>query len=230
MSEGPRVAALVCEGPTDVPVLAAIIRKLWPEIDEVLSLQPELDDTGLPAPGATTGWSSVQAWCLQRAGALAEEISPPVGSPIDLLVIALDVDIAVAAGIVDPPQVVGAYEATRLCSTLKSWLVSDARTKVPAPVVIALPSMALETWVIAALFPKQTNPETLPAPAEYLATKKKLRRRADGKPSKHLPAYRDFGKRVAANLARVRSACSEAERFCAKVERRRDVVERGNRA
>ena len=210
-----------------MPVLAAMIRKLWPEVDEVLALQPELDDTGRPAAGMTTGWSAVKAWCTQRAGALVEELDPPVGRSIDLLVIALDVDIAVHAKIINPPKQIGVYETTRLCATVKSWLVTPARTKLPEALVIALPAVALETWVIAALYSKQSSPENIDAPAEYLAAKKKLRRRADGKPSKYLPAYRDFGARVASNLPRVRAACSEADRFCAKVARRRAMVEGG---
>jgi len=37
MSE-PKIAALVCEGQTDVPVLREIIFKLWPEIEHVRAL------------------------------------------------------------------------------------------------------------------------------------------------------------------------------------------------
>lgn len=44
MSE-PRVAGLVCEGHTDVPVLRAVIEELWPEIEDVRCLQPELDES-----------------------------------------------------------------------------------------------------------------------------------------------------------------------------------------
>ena len=31
----PRIAALVCEGQTDVPILRAAIQAVWPEVEEV---------------------------------------------------------------------------------------------------------------------------------------------------------------------------------------------------
>ncbi len=39
-----RIAALVCEGQTDVPILKKMVQTLWPSIQEVRSLQPELDE------------------------------------------------------------------------------------------------------------------------------------------------------------------------------------------
>jgi hypothetical protein len=222
MSE--RVAAIVCEGPTDIPILEALIRRTWPEVGQVKKLHPEVDEAGKPT-GQAGGWSEVKRWCEKNAASLDEVIDPLAGDPVDLLVIAMDVDIAIAAGIADPPQAVGAYETNRLCDVVKRWLLPGGRRRLPAPIVIGLPAMAIEAWALAALFPKEAGPEAVASPAERLVEKNKLRRKADGKPSKYLPAYAGFAKQVAGKLDKVREACPEAERLCHKIELRRAAME-----
>ncbi len=223
MSEA-RIAALVCEGQTDVPILREIIFKLWPEIEDVRSLQPELDETGRQTNQG--GWSEVQRWCQQNANALEEVLDPDVGDPIELLLVAIDLDIAVEAGIADPPQAVGLYETTRLRDTIQSWLQSPNRAALPPQVVLLTPVMAIEAWVIAALYPKEKAPEKLLDPAEFLVGKKKLRPSPrDGKPWKELHHYRAFASQVAGKLKQIRKACPEAERSCREIERRRDELE-----
>jgi hypothetical protein len=221
MSE--HIAALVCEGQTDVPVLREVIQELWPSIAEVRALQPELDEMGR---ARRAGWSEVQRWCEQHAGALEEVLDPDVGDPIDLLVVAIDVDIALAAGIADPPQEVGAYETTRLRDVIHGWLRAPGQARLPGAVVVSTPVMAIEAWVIAALYPKQRAPEQIVDPAHWLVDRKKLRASpTDGKPWKELHRYVDFAARVAQNLGRVRRSCGEAERTSAAIERRRDALE-----
>jgi hypothetical protein len=223
MSE-PRVAALVCEGQTDVPVLREIILELWPSIDEVLTLQPELDESGRGKGRA--GWSEVKAWCELHAEDLEDVLLPDVGFPIDLLLIAIDVDIAVAAGIADPPQAVGTYETPRLRDVMRGWLLTDTRKRLPAVVVFSTPVMAIEAWVLAALFPKSVALENVKDPAAALVTKKKLRLSpTTGTPWKELVLYRRFAKKVAENLPRVRKKCSEANRTCGEIEQVRDAAE-----
>ena len=218
-----RRAAVVCEGPSDFPILEALIGRLWPEVEHVTCLQPELDDVGKPLT-RSAGWSEVRAWCEENAPRLHELVSGDFGPAIDLLVIALDVDIAIHAGIIDPPKHLDAYATPRLCKAVKQWLGSPKR-KLPGLTVIGLPAMATEAWAIAALFPKEKHPEAESSPAEFLALKKKLPRRADNKPAKPLPIFRDFGARVAQRLDHVREVCPEAEKLCSKIETRRAVVE-----
>lgn len=220
MSE-PRVAALVCEGQTDLPILRAILEKLWPGI-EIRALQPETDATGKTVPRGRTGWTAVHQWCQQNAN-LLEVVEPAVGDRLDVLVIALDVDIALEARGARRATVARAYDARDLCRTVKSWLTGS----IPTNVIIALPAMAIEAWVIAALFPKTSSPEAIPDPARYLMQTKKLRSGSrDGKPMKYLPTYRDvFGPAVARRLSKVRRACGEAERTCRKIEACRTAVE-----
>jgi hypothetical protein len=222
MSDPEHVAAIVCEGPTDIPILEEIIRARWPEVTQIKRLHPEVDELGKPKPGASMGWSEVKRWCESNAGSIDDVLTPLAGDAIDLLVIAMDVDIAIAAGIADPPKAVGAYETPRLCATVKGWLLPDKRKKLRKEIVIGLPAMAIEAWIIAALFPRQPRPEAIMSPAEYLASKKRLRwRKADGKPSKYLPAYIAFAEQVADRLHKVRKVCPEADRLCGKIERRR---------
>jgi len=223
MSEA-RVAALVCEGQTDVPVLRSMIQSLWPSIQEVRSLQPELDE--MDRAKGPAGWTQVQTWCQRNAATLDEVIDPFVGDPIDLLVVAVDVDIAIDAGIADPPQEIGGYESTRLRKTLVGWLTAPKRRKLPAALVVSTPVMAIETWVIAALFPKERSPEQIPDPARWLVEKKKLRLSPkDGKPWKELHRYREFAQQLGGRLPHVRKSCPEAQRTSLAIEERRRQVE-----
>ncbi len=227
MSE-PRRAAVVCEGQTDVPIFREIIQELWPSVIEVSSLQPELDATGRATGPA--GWTQVQAWCQQHANDLEDVLQPDVGFPPDLLLIAIDVDIAVEAGIADPPQSIGAYESSRLRDTMRSWLQTEDRRRVPDVVVFSTPVMAIEAWVIAALFPRRKAPEAINNPAQELADKKKLRLSPkDGTPWKELHLYKQFSKNVANALTRVRRKCPEAERTCGEIDRVRVALERAGR-
>lgn len=222
MSES-RIAALVCEGQSDVPILRDVIQELWPEIEEVRSLQPQLDEMGKARGPA--GWTQVKSWCEQNAATLDEVLDPDVGDPIDLLLVAIDVDIAIAAGIANPPQEVGLYETVRLRDTVASWLRAEGRNKLPTAVVLTTPVMAIEAWIIAAIFPKEGSPETITDGAQFLVDRKKLRpSQTDGKPWKELNRYRDFARRTARSLRRVRKVCAEAERFCCAIERRREEL------
>lgn len=224
MSE-PRVAAVVCEGQTDVPIFREIIQALWPSVEEVRSLQPELDELGratLPA-----GWTRVRDWCQQHADRLDEVLDPFVGSPIDLLLVAIDLDIALEAGIADPPNDVGAYEARRLRETMTDWMLASGRRRLPPEVVLSTPVRSLEAWIIAALYPRERAPEQIDDAASWLVTKGKLRRSpSDRKPWKELHRYRLFASTVAAKLRRVRAACGEAARTCGDIEVCRDRIER----
>lgn len=227
-----RVAAVVCEGCTDFPILEGIILELWPEVDRVLPLQPPLDELGRPT-SIRRGWSAVKTWCESNAENLHQLLSSDFGDPIDLLVVALDVDIAIQAEIINPPrQGLTPYVAKRLCNTVKGWLTTTDR-RLPAELVIVLPAMAIEAWIIAAVIAKCERPENLAAPAMYLAEHGELEliarqpagdstRSTRQRPHKDLSRYRGrFRSTVTRSLGKVRKKCVEAERFCNKVEQRR---------
>jgi len=225
MSSGTRCVGLVCEGPTDVRILRAVLRELWPDA-RVVALQPEVDEAGIPV-GPKRGWTAVREWCEQNAATMDDVVDPGIGDPLDLLVVALDVDIAVAAGIEDPPATTKAYDASRLCKTVKGWLRPDGQKKLAPQIVIGVAAMAVEAWVIAALPSKPANPEAVEDPAEWLAAHKKLPRHTDGAPWKQIPMYDGFAGQIGAKLDKVRKRCGEADRLCGKIERRRATVEAG---
>jgi hypothetical protein len=220
-----RVAALVCEGQTDIPILRAIIMDTWPEIDEVRCLQPEVDE--MDRARTPAGWTQVKQWCEKHAGALDEVLSPDLGDPIDLLLVVLDVDIAVEAGIANPPHSVGVYETNRLRQTVAGWLTTDARPRLPDAVVISTPVRAVETWIIAALFPKESSAETIQDPAAFLVNRKRLRRsQRDGKPWKELHLYRGFASTIAKKTKQIRRKCVEANRTMVAIEQQRRAREK----
>jgi hypothetical protein len=172
-----------------------------------------------------TGWSEVKAWCEANANNLVEVLDPPVGDRIDLLLIAIDVDIALEAKITDPPNEVGLYETKRLRDTITCWLNSKNRP-LPKPIFISTPVIAVEAWIIAAMFRKETSVERIADPATWLMKKKKLRASPKtGKPWKELHLYQDFAQAVAKNLTRVRRVCAEAERISRAIETRRLELE-----
>jgi hypothetical protein len=223
MSEA-RIAALICEGQTDVPILRASLQEAWPELEEIRCLQPELDETDRAKGPA--GWSQVKTWCEAHAEALEEVLNPDVGDRIDLLVIAIDVDIAIEAKMADPPKQVGLYETKRLRDTIGGWLGTSSPRGLPKGVLLSTPVMAIEAWIIAGLFRNETATEAIADPALWLVKKKKLRTSPkDGKPWKELHLYRDFALAVAKNMKRVRRVCAEAERTLHAVEMRRLELE-----
>jgi hypothetical protein len=222
MSDG-HIVALVCEGQTDAVVLKELVSRLWPEIEDVRVLQPELDDTGRTLPGGRSGgWSEVRAWCKQNADDLDDLFDPRVGDPVSLLIVVIDMDVALAAGIADPPRRIGVYESPRLQATVQGWLTKPGRKRLPAQILVSTPVMAIEAWIIAALFRNQRAPERIQNPARFLVEKKKLRRSPnDGASWKELHRYRQFAASVARQVVVVRRTCAEAERTCRGIEEHR---------
>jgi len=220
------VAAVVCEGKTDYPILRGMIEKLWPEVDEVLCLQPELDETERASNAA--GWSEVRRWCTDHAGALDEVLVPDIGPMISLLLIAIDLDIAVEAGIADPPTAVGSYESKRLRAVMRAWCRTPSKKNIPREVLFSTPVVAIETWIVAALFPRRNGLEKIQRPADELMVRKKLRKSPrDNKPWKEIHRYQEFVKNVSASLSRVRKRCAEADRTCREIEQLRSEQTQG---
>ncbi|HWO23365.1 MAG TPA: hypothetical protein VNO30_31710 [Kofleriaceae bacterium] len=175
-------------------------------------LQPETDALDRQVAGGRSGWSEVRTWC-QRVSSLDEYFDPDVGEPIDLLVVAVDLDIAIGAGVTKRPANLTAYDATELCKIIKSWLPEP----LPGRVVIAIPVMSTEAWILAAMFPRLTNLEAEVSPANVLVEKGKIQMGRNG-PWKRASEYRVFAEVVANRLKRVRAECREANRFVNKLE------------
>ncbi|TMQ05644.1 MAG: hypothetical protein E6J90_48325 [Deltaproteobacteria bacterium] len=210
------VAGIVCEGQSDFAILSEVLCRLWPETEQVLLLQPILDS--LDRAQGASGASGVNAWCMEHRGKLASVIDSGAGPRLDLLVIALDADAAIDAGIDDPPKHPSAYDATRLCSKLRTWLGG-----LPPELLIVIPAMAIEAWVVAARYPRPANPETILRPAHYLVDQGVLfldtRPKRQHKVIKPPEKYRGFGRDVASRWPRVAKRCREASRFERKLQR-----------
>jgi hypothetical protein len=205
------VVGFVCEGSTDIVVARAVVESVLGEVER-LHLQPQIDELDRQVPGQRSGWSEVKAWC-ERVTDLDDVMKPLVGDSLDLLVIAIDLDIAVHAGLVKAPANLSAYDAKALCDIVKSWLPSP----LPQHVIIAIPVAAMEAWVVAALFPKRKgSPQNEQNPAAILVQKKKIEMGTNG-PWKRASEYRIFAKHVITQLRHVRGACSEADRFVTKL-------------
>jgi hypothetical protein len=216
------VIGVVCEGQSDFAILREVLYRLWPDAEQVLLIQPILDSVG-HAQGAS-GASGVKAWCTRYNGRLADVIDPGAGPPLDLLVIAMDADAAIDVGIDEPPARPSAYDAGRLYATLRSWLGS-----LPPQVLIVIPAMAIEAWMIAARYARPANPESIARPAHHLVDKKVLaldpRPKRRHKVVKPPAAYRAFGVEIAARWPRVVKRCAEARRFDHKLHRIRERTE-----
>lgn len=211
-SSRPLVVGFVCEGSTDIVVLRRIVAEVLGPIDS-RTLQPRTDELDRTMPGTAAGWSEVKAWC-ERVQAFDEYFDPLIGDPFDILVLAIDLDVAVHAGLQKTPANLGSYDAKQLCNVVKSWLPEQ----LPGRLVIAIPVMSIEAWVLAALFPKRkVSPQHEMTPAQVLVDRKKIRMGKNG-PWKRVVEYRGFAEVVATRLRRVRSVCSEADRFVKKVE------------
>lgn len=135
-----------------------------------------------------------------------------MGEPFDLLVIGIDLDIAIRAGIEKAPSNLKAYDARALCDIVKSWLPQP----VDGRVLIVIPVMAVEAWIVAAVLPRLARPELERNPAELLAKRKKIAMGSNG-PWKRVNEYREFAREVTAKLGKVRSNCNEANRFVEKL-------------
>ena len=93
----------------------------------------------------------------------------------------------------------------------RDWL---QRPLLPSFVVLTTPMVDTETWVVSAVAPPgKTICECDPKAWRTLVDLKRLRTK-DGKLKKNQAAYRPLAEAVGKELARVRTTCTEAERFC----------------
>lgn len=206
------VVGFVCEGSTDVVVLRRIVESVLGDVDP-RTLQPETDALDRQVVGTRAGWSEVRTWC-ERVDSLDEYFDPDVGDPLDLLIVAVDLDIAIRAGITKHPVNLDAYDASELCKIIKSWLPAQ----LPGRVIIAIPVMAIEAWILAAIFPRLRNLESINDPAGLLVDKGKIEMGRNG-PWKRVIEYRSFADTIASKLKQVRKSCRETDRLIIKLER-----------
>lgn len=195
---------LVCEGSTDHIVLEAVLLAQLNSPDfRVSRLQPDESLFGGDAGPHGGGWKGVRGWCqmVRDAGGLQAIGALPEG--VDLLVIHVDADILLDSEHDEsnpcPPPNANILAAEAI---VMQWL---GLNHLPEKVVIWVPSMATEAWLLRAVFPGSveslscmTSPppsacvECVANPAAALERKRPRFVRRKGKDLRKIPsAYRD---------------------------------------
>lgn len=143
---------LVCEGITDKIILEAVLSAyLQSDKFTINCIQPESSKIEGNPYEHGTGWKGVRRWCqmIQAAGGL-EEVRA-LASEVDLLIIHVDAEIVFEAennaGQPCPPPEPNVIKAE---SIVMGWL---GLKELPPNVVIWVPSMMTEAWILRALFP-----------------------------------------------------------------------------
>ena len=167
MSDPLRVAVAV-EGPTDSIVLKAIVRSLLRTTDDFVfqTLQPEGSVAFGSEPVGRTGggWVGVYRWSRQSAlegGGLVSRSSAL--SHHDVVIVQVDADVAgktyPSGGVYDAPREdlpckqpcpPPSRTTNALRSVVLNWL---GELQCPPRLVLCTPSMSIEAWVLAAVWP-----------------------------------------------------------------------------
>lgn len=222
----------VVEGPTDRLILESVLTHLLPGEHRFFPLQPTetLGRTG-------SGWKGVRRWCnetWQREHSNLETIlSSATGPALDLLVIHVDADIVSEQDLQQDsafpimPQPCPPVSATvaQIEALILHWLSLDMSL---SSLIFAIPAQDTETWTFAALFPddelcSRKDYECMHDGKDhpgYLLTLKaygKLLRRSTGTIKKSRWQYEKICPRIVAAWDRVRTLCSQAEKFSIEV-------------
>lgn len=187
---------IVCEGRTDFILLEQVALAVFGPcvVDPLQPLRDQLD----PARWDPAGWTLVKQWCEGRgAEGIVDEMA--LGG-MDALVVQVDGDLCGRAGL--------PAERAALCRVIRrAWM--GAETALPG-VVVCIPTMSTDTWLLAALSddPIPAGIEGDPAPVARLAALGVQKNQYDYR--RHAPA---LGARVPA----IRGALSELDRFAGKL-------------
>lgn len=189
---------LICEGQTDIPVFEALLNKLLPDGWVLTPLQPERDALG---NYGDAGWTRVREFCQSYGSYVAYLPNAP-----DLLIVQVDGDIA---------GQVSAATLDELCGRVKIWLGAGASHP---GLVMAIPTQATETWLLAGSRPANPALEAVRKPAEQLIKAGLIEHNERGNPIKDQQRYRELAAPLADRLASLRPVLRELDRFCSKIE------------
>ena len=213
---------IVAEGPTDHAVLRVIASRLARgRRVRVLALQPEMSATFQRYGVFGAGWKGVWQWCRAQAGrpgGLVASLSAASGGRIDVLIVHVDADIAADAEIDRERPCPPASATTQgVRDVVKAWLVGTC--PLPDNVVLAVPSKATETWILAALVAHTgflspctectSKPERILTrqPFKHLQTR-------GGEPKKSVRIYEGLAQKfVGPYWEKVCASCGEASTF-----------------
>jgi hypothetical protein len=203
---------IVAEGKSDWLALEEIMRSVQPDID-FERLRPDLTLISR----SPHGWRGVKAWCRENGSRLEALMSGVVGRPLHLLVIHADCSMAHNEEAVHPcPPAQATADALRMVMT-GAWLGCDV---LPRFVVLATPSLTMDTWVVAALDPpyEGQNPLECDDEAERELVRRRVLRLRDGEVKKPERQFRPLAEKMAERLDEVCAACSEAARFRREIQ------------
>lgn len=200
-------AGIVAEGKSDWLALEEIMRTVRPDI-ELERLRPDLTLVSR----SPHGWRGVKAWCRENGSRLEALMSGVVGRPLHLLVIHTDCSMAHNEDASHPcPPARATADALREVIT-GAWLGFE---DLPRFVVLATPSLTVDTWIVAALDPAYEGRVHLECDdkAERELVRRRLLRLKDGEVKKPERQFLPLVEKMVEKLDDVCSTCSEAARF-----------------
>jgi hypothetical protein len=218
MSEARRTVGIVAEGPTDHTILVAAAERVLGSPIVPLFIQPDASDALGGFGDLGGGWKGVRGWCRRIAeepAGLRGFMSSSYGPVLDVLVIHVDADIA-GDGEVNcaKPCPPARDTVLALCQEIRGWLRAE---RLPAGVVLAIPSKSIESWILVALGANPDECDDDPAGRLTRAPYKRLRTKA-GKPKKERGVYEELATVVAQAWPDVRAGCWSAQRFSLDLE------------
>lgn len=213
---------LVCEGPTDLEVLRAVLGARLDTDYQLTLLQPEGSLYGGDAGPHGGGWKGVRSWCMSVARAGGLESVGALAADTDLLIIHVDADIAgdlEEVGLRPCPPPMDTVAA--VAAAVLRWLNLD---QIPPRVALWVPAMATESWLLAAFFPGDSRSvpceavdpgapcvECLADPARALLHRApRFVRMKQGELKKQRRTYQAQAPAFAQSWDRVVSACASA--------------------
>lgn len=204
---------LVCEGPTDYPLVKAIGDKLSTKKASYNfhMLEPQIDATSGNA--VSFGWGQVCNWCSSNRNKVQMFLA---FKGAKALFIHMDTDIATQ---IDPAYTSKGLTARDCCENkLNNCMGSSS---VPKDCYYILPTECTETWLLATHdhvsdpkdFPKKvTNYEGISGVLAILHALGYKGRK--GKIKKEPKRYVTYGLRISENLATCRARCAELDNLC----------------
>jgi hypothetical protein len=189
---------IVCEGRTDFLLLEQVALAVFGP-SEIRPLQP-LRDRMASHRWSEAGWTQVERWCRERGpDGLADELE--IGG-LNVIIVQVDGDLCGRNGL----------PATRvaLCAHIRAAWLGDG--DLPSGVVICIPAMATDVWLVAALQDQPDGPslEAHPSPSDLLA---------GCGVSKNQYDYRERASALGSKVTKLRSCLSELDRFVGKLQR-----------
>jgi hypothetical protein len=213
VSDTPRVV-LAVEGPTDTIVLRAILLTVLKDfVLDVAQPEPTLGAGSNYGPDGG-GWKGVRGWCqgVAQSGGTA---SSPVFQNADIVIVHLDADVSDDPEITcRQPKSVGSrpYEPTTdsLRSLVAQWL-GGAHQKL----VVCIPHLETETWLLPIFRTAVTSPEDHSNPLqEFASGTPKL---CDANYKKQRSRYEGVSELITQGWALALVACPEAFFFDAEL-------------